>query len=229
MKKIRPHIIAAIMAFSLLFTSTTTFAAGSPVGGGIDLSPVGGDVVVHNPQSPTDGAWMITDVYGTGIPQGLICVQEPLSIEDQINLLAAVQSAARSRGITVKNQFMINLSLRLNGQAYDQQGKPITFTMIYSGIRPWDKALIVHLKHDGSFELIDAVCGYDEISFTLTSLSPLALLITQGTESVDSTAKNTTALSPKTDESSGFPYWWIIVAAALILSVIGVRKLARKN
>lgn len=102
--------------------------------------------------------------------------------------------------------------------------------MIYSGVRPEDNALIVQLKHDGTYELIDAVCGYDQITFTLTSLSPLALLITQGVEAVDSSAAGTTVLSPKTNDSdSAAVIWYITGAAAILLSVMGIRRFAKKR
>ena len=249
MRRKKAFLIALIMIVTLLFTSATAFAAvvpedfyipspgggsiyiPSPIGGGIDVtSPVGGDVVVHNPQPPSDSGWNITDVYGTGIPQGLICVQQPISVEEGLKLAEAIQKVIRELNINVKNQFMINLSLTLNGQPYDQQGKPITFTMIYSGVRPWDKAMIVHIKHDGSYELINAVCGYDQISFTMTSLSPLALLITEGAAAVDSSAINTTVLSPKTNDTNGTSVLWFIAGAAAILaSVMGIRRLAKKR
>lgn len=51
--KIKPLFIVIVIVLSLFLTAGTAFAGSSPGGGGIQIpSPDGGDVVVHNPQSP---------------------------------------------------------------------------------------------------------------------------------------------------------------------------------
>ena len=240
MKKNKAFFTVFLIVICICAMTTTAFAGTSPVGGGIGVgdSPNGGGIGIDD--SPNGGGvgidhssgdWTISDFFGSGIPKGLLIVKNPLSAEDALILTNAIQSAIQSRHFTGQyQQFMIDLSLTLDGQPYDQQGKAITFKMIYSGIKPWDKALIVHIKHDGTVELVDAICETDSITFTLTSLSPIALLVMKGTETVDSSATTTTVLSPKTNETDKTIPIWLIAAALIGIASIGVfRRIIKKG
>lgn len=166
--------------------------------------------------SPVGGATSVV----SDVPAGVHIVTQAITSTQE----SAINAAISQNNIAGKLVIMQDISLKkADGSAYTP-GSPVTFKMFYS-VHSYDKATVVHIKQDGSVELIPATCFDGYVEFPMSSFSPVGLVVQAGTApsgSDSSSTAATTSVSPKTDDTGSMPAVWYIVAAAAAAVIVGV-------
>lgn len=197
--KILVMTLAIVLCLSL---STTAYAATTSTG-----SPVGG------------GTSIISDVpAGVHIVAGSVDAAKTATINSAIT-----QNNIQGTMVSLQDIHMEDA----NGVAYNPSVNNPVKLRIYYAVHPYDKATIAHLRQDGVVEFISATCFEGYVEFSLTSFSPVGLIVQPGTAPADSSSASAT-VSPKTNEAADFTaVWYIVAAAAAIVLAASIRTILK--